>query len=352
MEQPQHLRQHIYRPSVEGETNGAVGFRVAVASDNAGTNLNNVIEDNTIEAIDETTDPSHYAWAVLLEGTDTNANCSPLFLDNVFESNDISLQLGCGDSWSVTDGNFVSDTFSRASDGAPVPYTAIVAGYWIGELQNVTIIDPSYANGATPTITWDVYYPSDNDSDRQLAFGWLLSVGADDANGDPLSGATVDVFDNSGNQVFSGVTDALGQLVGIPLATTIYDQPATDTDTTITTQNCGPFQVQVSLAGYATSTQTINLTQSTTAKFQLTSGTMTTVNAPTNLFGRGRGFAGERESVVDRQRQQRDVLHGGAVGRHDGRLDRHRQRPFGHGHELRGQQRDGRGELQLRGRGV
>ena len=49
---------------------------------------------------------------------------------------------------------------------------------------------------------------------------------------------------------------------------------------------------------------------------------------------------------------QRDLLHGGAVRRHDGRLDRHRQQSRRHGHQLHGQQRDGRGELQLPGRGI
>ena len=111
-------------------------------------------------------------------------------------------------------------------------------------------------------------WPSADGLPRTVDFGWLLTVEADDANGDPLSGAAVNVFDNSGNPVFSGVTDASGQLADISVVTTIYQQSATDLSDT-TTQACGPFQVQVSLAGYATSTQTINLTQSTTAQFQL-----------------------------------------------------------------------------------
>ena len=267
---------------------GAAGLRVTMPSNNNGTDLNNVIENNTFEAILEPTgntypDANYYAWAVLLEGV--YANCCPLFIDNTFESNDTSLKLGSGDGYDVLDGNFISNTFSLSSVPSDLTYAAVTAGYSTGDLHNVTIIDPSYANGASQTVVWDpsaLAWPSADNLPRTVDFGWLLTVEADDANGDPLSGATVDVFDNSGNPVFSGVTDASGQLADISVVTTIYQQSATDLSDT-TTQACGPFQVQVSLAGYATSTQTINLTQSTTAQFQLSSGTVVTVNAPTNL---------------------------------------------------------------------
>ena len=272
----------------EGMSYGAAGLRVTMPSNNNGTDLNNVIENNTFEAILEPTgntypDANYYAWAVLLEGV--YANCCPLFIDNTFESNDTSLKLGSGDGYDVLDGNFISNTFSLSSVPSDLTYAAVTAGYSTGDLHNVTIIDPSYANGASQTVVWDpsaLAWPSADGLPRTVDFGSLLTVEADDANGDPLSGAAVNVFDNSGNPVFSGVTGASGQLADISVVTTIYQQSATDPSDT-TTQACGPFQVRVSLAGYATSTQTINLTPSATAQFQLSSGTVVTVNAPSNL---------------------------------------------------------------------
>ena len=193
--------------------------------------------------------------------------------------------LGTGNSAStdIQGVNFISNTFSKSSQGdQSLTYYSVRLGDENIGVSDVGIIDPQYTGGAFQAIEWMPSVPFDN-STRTLNFGWLLTVEADDANDAPLSGATVDVFDNSGNQVFSGVTDALGQLVGIPLVTTI-DQQSNTNLSTITTQTCGPFQVQVSLAGYATSTQTINLTGSATAQFQLSpGGTVTTVNAPSNL---------------------------------------------------------------------
>ena len=90
-------------------------------------------------------------------------------------------------------------------------------------------------------------------------------------SGAALAGAAVSVLDNTGAVVFSGVTDANGQVTGIPIVTTIYSQLGDD-PTAITTDACGPFQLQVSLAGYATSNQQITLAQSQTVVVQLEGG--------------------------------------------------------------------------------
>ena len=64
----------------------------------------------------------------------------------------------------------------------------------------------------------------------------------------------------------------------------------------------------------------------------------------------GLRVSGGREPLVDQQCHQRDFLHGDANQRHDGHVDRHYQRPSGNGHELRGHERDGWGDLLLSGR--
>ena len=74
--------------------------------------------------------------------------------------------------------------------------------------------------------------------------------------------------------------------------------------------------------------------------------------APTNLSATVAASPASVSLSWTDNASQRDFLHGRAVQRHDGCLDRHRQRPSGDGHELRGHERDGRGDLQLSGRGV
>ncbi|MEN6457924.1 MAG: fibronectin type III domain-containing protein [Thermoguttaceae bacterium] len=264
-----------------GEVHEAIGLRVYIPTNSTGADLNNVIESNTFKAIVETTDASYSAYAVTIEGV--GANCCPLFVDNLFESNDTSLGLGGNDGKDAFDGNFISNTFVRSSEGATRTYSAISAGFWIGSVQNITIIDSQYSNGATQTINWASSYAPSDGSTRQVSFGWLLDINAEDASGNALAGATVTITDNTGATVYTGTTNASGQLADIPLVTTTYSQSTTNSST-ITAVGWGPFNVTVSLAGYASTTQTVNLTQSSTIDVQLSgSGTTVTVTAPSGL---------------------------------------------------------------------
>ncbi|MEN6451435.1 MAG: right-handed parallel beta-helix repeat-containing protein, partial [Thermoguttaceae bacterium] len=264
-----------------GEVHAALGLRIYIPTNSAGTDLNNVIENNTFKAIVETTDTTYYARAVSLE--EVAANSAPLFRNNVFESNDVSLAFGGNDGKDSFDGDFISNTFTRSSEGATRTYYAVSAGFWVGSVENIRIIDPKYAGGATPTVHWDIDYATSDGSTRSLAFGWLLTVNAQDALGNPLAGATVTVFDKSGAQVFTGTADASGQLAAIPLVTTIQNQSNTNLYS-VTTDSRGPFQVSVSAPGYATVAQTVDLTQSTATTVALSaSGVPVTVNAPSGL---------------------------------------------------------------------
>ena len=241
--------------------------------------------------------------------------------------------------WPELDGDFVSDTFSLSSDGAQVPYADHHGGLldrWGAERADHR---SQLCRRRRPDHHLVQLRLAQRRLQRTLDFGWLLTVEADDANGDALSGATVNVFDNSGSPVFSGVTDASGQLVGIPLVTAIYQQSNTPAAsgyyTTITTQNCGPFQV----AGLAGGLRNDDPGHQSHAIDHRAIPTLQRHDdhgqRADESFGHGRRFAGEREPVVDRQRRQRHVLHGGAV-----RTARRATGPSSpaalpHGHQLR-----------------
>ena len=326
---------------------GAKGLVLTFESNPQGIDLNDVIENNTIEAIVNTTDPDYYADAVALE--DVGTNCSPCSSTTSSRATTSPWNSGMamdGPNWTVISSPTPSVNPATAPKCRTPPSRRATGSVGCRTCRSsIPAMPPAPARPSLGQLALPC-----RRLQPHVDFGWLLTVEADDANGDALSGATVNVFDNSGSQVFSGVTDASGQLVGIPLVTTIYQQSGDRSERVlyhITTQNCGPFQVQVSLAGYATTTQAINLTQSTTAQFQLSSGTMATVNAPRNLSATAAASPASVSLSWTDNAANATVLHGGAVGRHDGRLDRHRQRPCRHGHQLHGQQRDGSGELQL-----
>ena len=66
------------------------------------------------------------------------------------------------------------------------------------------------------------------------------------------------VFDKNNNLVYSGTTNAQGQITGIMVLTTEYVQQGTNPDQ-ITTTNLGPFTVLVT-SGTKKQTQSVNLT--------------------------------------------------------------------------------------------
>ena len=224
--------------------------------------MGNVIENNTFEAIVETDDSSTHAIAFADDSL--LPNTSPLIENNVFESNDRSLQIGWDYGIDTYDGDFVSNTCRRnTTEGDQTrTYTSVGVGYWISNIHNIKLIDMRYENGAPSTITWTANALPADGLDRDVLVGWLLNVTVESTSGAVLPGATVSIFDKNGAIVYSGMTDANGQIKDIPLLTTIYRQSHTNL-TTINTDDSNPYQIEVSLAGYHQSpTQLATLTQS------------------------------------------------------------------------------------------
>ena len=247
--------------ATSGPAEVAYGVHLSLKNKPGMDNAGIVFTNNLIKAI--ATDVSHKAVALDLDGIEAGIN--PTFNGNTFESNNISVQLADADGGSAYDVLFRSNTIRKSANGVSMTYAGISCGYWVDYASNIRFIDNRYEGGATSTISWiGEGYPKD------LSMGWLLGVQVKNAGGMALAGATVRVLDKVGAQVFSGTTDANGQLSGMPIVTTVYHQSGTN-PAIITTDTRGPHQVQVSLAGYATSTQTITIDHSQPVLIQLAS---------------------------------------------------------------------------------
>ena len=246
----------------------AMAARLSFWNDGRMDDAGIVFDNNTFKAI--TSSASVGAEAFVLDRAQAGINM--VVKGNVFESNDTSLRILQSDGGSDYDTLFLSNIFRKNTADAPgvsVSYKSILCGYWVYEAHNIRFIDNKYENGATTAITWIGEAPKD------IALGWLLGLTVKNGSGVVLSGAAVTVLDKSGATVFSGVTGADGRVSSvlattnggdnittgsIPLIAAIYNY--TYPPGQVTTDTRTPLQLQVSLAGYNASTQSLALTQS------------------------------------------------------------------------------------------
>jgi hypothetical protein len=224
-----------------GQDLGAIAARITYGNNNgAMNNANIVFTNNTFRAIVNTTDPNYYAQAFDIDSMD--AGIKPVITNNVFSSNDISLQLTGPDGDSVNDVQLVGNTIDKSSLGAVRSYSPIVAGFWIDPISNVQMIDTTYTNGASPTIRWS------GEGTKSIQMLNTLNIAATSSSGAPLAGAIVTITDANNNVVYSGITDAQGTLAGIPLVVVDYEQTGTD-PTQIATSGSNLFNVTVANGG-------------------------------------------------------------------------------------------------------
>jgi hypothetical protein len=213
-------------------------------------NSNIVFTNNLFKAIDRTASPGYAAEGLVIDGIDPGI--FPAFTGNTMESNYIALAVGGYDGGNISDVVLTSNTLSKSSEGAALPFTGIQVGYWIYEIHNVQIYDTGLLQGATSNIAWT------GQGTKDVEIGWLLTVTAHDSAGAALGGLSVRVTDNTGAQVFAGATSAGGQVV-IPVVTTVYSQIGADA-TAITATSTGPHTVSVTW-GQTTQNETVTLTE-------------------------------------------------------------------------------------------
>jgi hypothetical protein len=218
-----------------GMATEAYGARISYVNPNGEMNDANIqLHDNTFKAVVTTADPRFHGRALLIDGVAAGINLQ--ISRNVLESNDVSLGISGADLGNVFGVTLLSNTLSKSSSGAARPYTGVLVGYWNYQVQDVLLLDMRTANGATADIVFQ------GSGAKSVSVGWLLDVTATDAAGQPVSGATVNVFDNLGVNVATGVTGADGRVQGLVLVTTTYSQPGPDPRGIVTTTH-GPFTV-------------------------------------------------------------------------------------------------------------
>ncbi len=251
-----------------GEAFGAIAGKPSILSNADGADLNILLEDNTFKAIFETNDSNNFGAAVSMEA---NAKgCGITFRNNVFESNKTSLGIGGHDGTTNDDGTFISNTFVKSSEGVALTYYPLVVGYWTGLERNLRILDPRYGDGISPIqqasdIAWI------GSGVKDVSIGWLLNVQTQNISGTALAGANVRLFDHNRQLVFEGTTDAQGKITGIFVITSVFRQLGTNPGE-INTETLSNFELQISLADYATLQRSITLTQSVTVTATLENG--------------------------------------------------------------------------------
>jgi PKD repeat protein len=244
----------------------AAGARISLNNVNGQLNVANItFTNNTFRAILTAPIPNLVgyrsggrAWGLTLAGI--SAGTGLTFTGNTMDSNFVSLNFGDDDGWTTMDDGvlFVGNTISKSSAGATLSYVSIAAGDWGTGTNNIQMVDTQYVNGATSGVLFL------GTQAKQISFGVLLNVSVVDSSGNPVSGATVTILDQAGNQVFTGTTNQ-GTITGIPLmTTTLYvAQGGDDNNPTRTANN--PFTISAtSGTKSATETLTLNGDQSTT----------------------------------------------------------------------------------------
>ncbi len=225
----------------------ATGARISLGNANGVNNNSNMTFTNhTFQAIVTAPDPTYTgsyastAWGVTISGVSPGTGMT--FLNNSFVSNVTSLNFGDNDAYGVTDGGivFIGSTIAKATTGATMSYTGIAAGNWANTVTGVLFVDTTYGSGVTPGVT----FLGTGATAEDVEFGVLLQVTVDNAQNQPVAGASVTILDQNGNQVYSGTTNAQGVIAGIPLITTTLLVPAGGNNSQPTTTTTNSFTVQ------------------------------------------------------------------------------------------------------------
>jgi hypothetical protein len=225
----------------------AAAVRVAISEENPqmrGADL--VFRGNTFQALIDSLDPassggprSTTAWAVTLACVPAGTGLR--FIDNVFASNNVSLNFGddTGYRATVTDVLFQGSTIRKLGEGAAVSYHGVVVGDWQNTTTGVRLISTRYADGADPAITFLGTSPKD------IEVGRLLNLTVTNPDGTAAAGAEVRIVDREDQEVYRDATDGQGRLVGIPIVSAIHRQTGPK-PSEVEVRKRGPFTVRVS----------------------------------------------------------------------------------------------------------
>jgi hypothetical protein len=214
---------------------------------------------NTFQAVVTAVDPSlaapsqsSTAWALTIPNLP--AGTGLVFQGNTFASNDVSVNLGddTGYGSAVSDALFLGNTIAELSQGAAMAYHGVVAGAWQNSVTGIRLIDSTYAGGATGQIVLLGTMAKD------VEVGSLVGVAVNWAGGEVVAGAIVTITDSQGRAVYTGATDASGQVSDVPVVTQVIAQAAGTDPSQSTTTNMGAFTLGVT-SGTSSQTQTFTI---------------------------------------------------------------------------------------------
>jgi Periplasmic copper-binding protein (NosD) len=243
-----HRNLHIHHNTFvavtgPGLAQQALAVRIGYLNRNGQMDRANIVlEHNIMRAITTSDEPNSRASALALDGLDPGVDLR--IRDNILESNDASVTLA--DTEGPAAGvRLIANTFRKSAEGARRPYAAVHAGYWIFPVQDVEIVAPRLESGATLAVRWA------GQGIKDLSIGYLLTV-AVGREGKPVPDAAVSVRDKQGAEVFSGKTDATGEIRDIAVMSTRYRQE-TKEPRRISTDHRGPFTVSITSGGVSVS---------------------------------------------------------------------------------------------------
>lgn len=251
------------------ESGGAYGIQI---EDQGGATTNNDVSSNTVTAIADQCD------AAALRVTDTVSGETNLVHDNSFTAvrmNGTS-KVAAGFTSAGATGGLTIQHNTFTTDGPLVSYVWDAASgiVWINNTigigpnpSNWALFQLANAIAATGNVMQDpVFVTGASDISTGIQLGtvswaaaeefflnWTVTIQVTDANGNPLSGATVSIQDALGNAVFSGTTDASGMVAPVLTQYRRYNS----TSAAQVTENHTPHTVTVSKSGFTSVTSTV-----------------------------------------------------------------------------------------------
>lgn len=171
------------------------------------------------------------------------------YTDNVFESNHICIAVGDGDTAGgnfAGHHNFFGSTFIDSADGEAMTHAVARVGDFSQKIQELGIYSSIYSGGAVEDVTWSGP-TGGSPAGSTVKFGDRLTVHVEEADNDPISGATVTIDNNQTTEVFSGSTDAGGDATATLARITL-----THNGTSETSVDHNPFDIEAVKSGYTT----------------------------------------------------------------------------------------------------
>jgi hypothetical protein len=160
----------------------------------------NLCYNNTVNV--STEDASKPAYAISFDGYGLAAG--GLVFNNTLESNNVNVLIPNSNGY-TTHVSMQSDTLIKGPN--PVSYKTFKIGYWIYQADDSHIIDARYENGASASSLQFI-----GTGHCSLYFEWFLTVHVQNTLLEPIQNAVVTIKNQSLVTIYTGTTDANGNI--------------------------------------------------------------------------------------------------------------------------------------------